>query len=224
MPKPPNRSTPEALAVAICVSFGWASSNAGETARRVETGRATTWTRWEQSLTSTSHYANPYREVTLTVRFTNSTGVSLSSYGYWDGGDTFKVRFMFPRKGTWTWTTNCSDTSNSGLHGRKGAVRVAEYVGANPLYKNDYLTVSANKRYLTHANGTPFLWIGDTAWRPSSPATGPLGRDTVWTVRVSASPPSLCTPARLPSSGILPTGGASSKRLTLPTTRVWWFV
>jgi hypothetical protein len=38
------------------------------------------------------------------------------------------------------------------------------YQGDNPLYRRGFLKVSDNRRYLAYGDGTPFLWIGDTAW------------------------------------------------------------
>ena len=36
-----------------------------------------TWQRWEQALTSTRHYGNPYAEVTLRVTYTGPAGRTL---------------------------------------------------------------------------------------------------------------------------------------------------
>ena len=36
------------------------------------------------------------------------------------------------------------------------------YSGTNALYRHGFLQVSADRHFLTHADGTPFLWIGDT--------------------------------------------------------------
>lgn len=126
--------------------------------------RAHVWQRWEHALTSTRHYGNPYADVTLRVTYTGPGGRSLRAYGFWDGGDTFRIRCAFPAPGTWRWETECSDPENAGLHRQRGTVRVVAYRGRNPLYRHGFLKVSDNRRYLAHADGTPFLWIGDTAW------------------------------------------------------------
>jgi hypothetical protein len=42
-------------------------------------------------------------------------------------------------------------------------VSVAKYSGSNPLYRHGFLKVSSNKRYLSFGDGTPFLWMGDSA-------------------------------------------------------------
>jgi hypothetical protein len=130
-----------------------------------------TWTRWEHTLTSATNYANPYQQVTLTVTYTAASGEILKGYGFWDGGPTFRIRFMSPARGTWIWKTACSDTGNTRLHEQSGTVNVVEYSGDNPLYRHGYLKVSDNHRYLVYADGLPFLWIGDTPWAAFIAAT-----------------------------------------------------
>ena len=122
------------------------------------------WQRWEYRLTSDKDYANPSSGVTLRVIFSGPNGTSLNGLGFWDGARLFKIRCAFPLPGTWRWRTICSDTANAGLHDQKGAVKVVPYAGKNPLYQHGFLRVSQNQRYLTYADATPFLWMGDTAW------------------------------------------------------------
>jgi hypothetical protein len=102
--------------------------------------------------------------VTLRVRYTGPDGRTLRTYGFWDGGDAFRIRGAFPTPGTWQWETECSDATNTGLHRQHGQVTVAAYRGDNPLFQRGFLKVSDNRRYLAYGDGTPFLWIGDTAW------------------------------------------------------------
>ncbi len=122
------------------------------------------WQRWEQALTSTRPYDNPYADVTLRVRFTGPDGRTLDAYGFWDGGNVFRIRCAFPTPGTWQWETKCSDAGNSGLHGQQGTVEVTAYSEENLLYRRGFLKVSQDRRYLTYGDRTPFLWMGDTAW------------------------------------------------------------
>ena len=44
------------------------------------------------------------------------------------------------------------------------------YAGSNPLYLHGVLVPSSNNRYLVHADGTPFYWLGDTHWSGFSSA------------------------------------------------------
>ena len=121
-------------------------------------------TRWELTLTSTKTYANPFTDVTVTVEYTKAGSPTLRGYGFWDGGTTFKLRQAFPEPGTWHYKTTATDPSNSGLHNREGEVDVLPYTGTNPLYRHGFLQVSADRRFFAHADGTPFLWLGDTLW------------------------------------------------------------
>jgi hypothetical protein len=122
------------------------------------------WQRWEHALISDRDYGNPYADVTLRVRYTGPGGRTFRAFGFWDGGDVFRIRCAFPVPGTWQWETDCSDAANTGLHNQQGQVEVLPYQGSNAVYARGFLQVSANRRYLTYADGTPFLWMGDTAW------------------------------------------------------------
>lgn len=140
-----------------------------------EAGSPTVWQRWEHSLESARQYDNPYADVTLRVRYTGPDGSRLEGYGFWDGGDTFRIRCAFPQAGAWQWETECSDAGNAGLHRQRGAVEVAAYRGDNRLYRRGFLKVSPDRRYLTYGDGAPFLWTGDTVW------AGPLrASDAEW--------------------------------------------
>jgi hypothetical protein len=123
-----------------------------------------TWQRWEHVLSSSRTNANPYAEVTLRVSYSGPGNSHFQTYGFWDGGQTFRIRFAFPSPGVWQWKTQCSDSSNTGLHDQKGTVHVSKYNGTNWLYQHGFLKVSDNRRFLMLNDSTPFLWIGDTAW------------------------------------------------------------
>src|SRR5210317_1721175 len=40
----------------------------------------------------------------------------------------------------------------------------ADLFAQSPWQKHGKLEVSSNRHYIQHADGTPFLWIGDTGW------------------------------------------------------------
>jgi len=138
------------------------------------------WQRWEHALTSTRNYTNAYADVTLRVTYSGPASRSFRTYGFWDGGDTFRIRCAFPAPGTWRWETECSDPANAGLHEERGTVEVAPYQGDGLLYRRGFLKVSENRRYLTYNDNTPFLWIGDTAW-----AAPQRAGDEEWGIYVS---------------------------------------
>jgi hypothetical protein len=136
-------------------------------AQVVVSANPTTYQTTELKLLSAKQYRQPVTDVELNCMWTHESGRTVMLAGFWNGGQDnreYRVRFAPPLAGVWTYTTNCSDTSNSGLHRQQGSIRVQAYQGANPLYAKGFLKVSDNKRYLSYANGEPFFWLGDTAW------------------------------------------------------------
>lgn len=147
---------------ACLLVLGWVLISSGPT--RAAALEAQNWQRWEHGLKSTRDYGNPYADVTLQVTYVGPGGRTLRTYGFWDGGDTFRIRCAFPAAGVWQWETECSDKANAGLHQKRGSVEVVSYNGRNALYARGFLKVSENRRHLVLGDGTPFLWMGDTAW------------------------------------------------------------
>ncbi len=147
-----------ALAVALLSLLNWTTTAA------VPEQAVQVWQRWGHTLTSARNYTNAYADVVLRVTYEGPRERVIRAYGFWDGGQIFRIRCAFPAPGTWRWQTECSEASDSGLHKQQGAVEVSSYTGGNGLYQHGFLKVSDNRRYLTFADSTPFLWIGDTAW------------------------------------------------------------
>jgi hypothetical protein len=123
------------------------------------------WNVAEITLSSKESYENPYTDVTVSATFTGPQGQTIYREAFWDGRNTWKVRFAATATGRWTWRTTSSDTSDAGLHGQKGELQCIEYRGDNPVYRHGFLRLSDNSRYFCHADGTPFFWLGDTHWQ-----------------------------------------------------------
>lgn len=134
------------------------------TGKTISQTQVHTWQKWTESFVSQTSYENPYSGVTVEVEFIGPGNSKFSTYAFWTGGQNFAATFSFPKAGNWTWRTICSDISNKGLHNRKGKVKVTDYKGDNPLYMHGFLKVSDNGRHLGYDDGTPFLWMGCTAW------------------------------------------------------------
>jgi hypothetical protein len=123
------------------------------------------WAETELTFTSNNQHTNPYTDIEFWVEFTGPSGEKFVRPGFWDGGNTFKVRFANPLdKGEWNWKSFSSDSTDKGLHGKTGKLVSAPYSGNNELVKNGLLKMSPGKRNVVHANGKPFLMIGDTPW------------------------------------------------------------
>ena len=126
---------------------------------------AAVWKRTDIVLTSTVEYDNPYADVTLDAVFTHEDGTKIALYGFWNGGNEFRIRFAPTKTGRWTYETTCSDTGNTGLHGQTGTVTAAENTGTTDLDRHGFIRISDNGRYFVHDDGTPFYWLGDTNWQ-----------------------------------------------------------
>ena len=141
------------------------------------------WQRWDQQLQVGFDYlnggGNPYRDLALLIQFTGPNAAkNFTSYGFWDGGNVFRVRAAFPLVGTWNWrVTSCSGlngksqqgqiqpcSSDTTLMSQAGQVVVAANSSSNLLYSNGFLITSG--RFLTFTDNPTrrFYWQGDTAW------------------------------------------------------------
>ena len=118
----------------------------------------------ELTFTADGSYADPFNGVTLDAVFIDPHGLELRVPAFWAGTNVWKVRYASPSPGTHRFRTECSETRDPGLHGVAGNVQIKPYEGQNPLYSHGPLRPSANRRFLEHADGTPFFWLGDTWW------------------------------------------------------------
>lgn len=122
------------------------------------------WRLFELVFTSSEEHASPML-LNLTANFAGPGGVQYEVPGFWDGGNTWRVRFAPPVPGEWRYRTTAAVSGDSGLDAQTGAFTVQPASGDNPLFSHGgFLRVSPSKRYLTYSDGTPFFWLGDTWW------------------------------------------------------------
>ena len=86
---------------------------------QVEVGQ---WDRFEASVTNRTRYDDPYNDVTLNVVYTRPDGSEVEFWGFYDGGSTWRIRFMPDRLGTWTYSASFSD-GRPGISGSFRCVR-----------------------------------------------------------------------------------------------------
>ena len=65
-------------------------------------GEARVWEKQELAFTASQSYSNAYTTVTVWVDLTGPN-FSKRVYGFWDGGQTFKVRVLATAPGVWKW-------------------------------------------------------------------------------------------------------------------------
>ena len=97
---------------AFLPTFAYAAETAKGNYEEVEV-----WRRTDVILESTKAYQNPYKEVEIDAVFTHEDGTKITLYGFWNGGDEWRVRFAPTKEGLWSYEITCSDTANRGLHG-----------------------------------------------------------------------------------------------------------
>jgi len=138
-----------------------------------------TWEVFEITLKSTAQAQNPYVEFLktgdqpfLTATFTGTDGRSQGKIikvpGFWDGENTWKIRFAPPIDGTWKYETVSQDRK---MNRKKGSITVSgwteEEKNINPA-RRGFMVVNGSDprkgRYFTYTDGTPVLWIADTWW------------------------------------------------------------
>lgn len=137
------------------------------------------WEVFEFSLTAERSIENPYVERLgddgdryLKVMFEGTSGEALgkrySVTGFWDGSQTWKVRFAPPLPGAWSYRSASADP---GLNGKQGTLQCASWRDAdkraNPARRGFVRVCQTGQRpgrYFDYSDGTPFLWLGDTWW------------------------------------------------------------
>lgn len=139
--------------------------------RRETTSEVARWSPFEATFTSAGQIANPLNDLELQVTFTAPSRQTQTVRGFWDGGTTWRVRFAPHEIGDWTYETRVTEGSDSGLHGRTGRFRVVAAKGGNRFERHGPVRVAQNRRFLEHADGTPFFWLADTGWNAALHST-----------------------------------------------------
>src|SRR5262245_50467476 len=96
------------ITVIACLLF------AGVAHARLQSGEVHVWEPQEITFESAREYANPYTDVTVWIDL-GGPGFSRKVYGFWDGGRTFKVRFVAPAPGEWRWKVSATPADDAGL-------------------------------------------------------------------------------------------------------------
>jgi len=116
----------------------------------------------ELTFTATRHYNNAYTDVEMWVDL-KGPHFSRRCYGFWDGGQTFRVRIMALEPGTWSWVSG-SEPSDPGLSGKSGSFQSIAWTESekreNPN-RRGIPRATANGHALEWSDGTPYFIVGD---------------------------------------------------------------
>jgi hypothetical protein len=142
---------------------------AAPAAAHVQSGEAHVFEVQEVTFQAEREYANPYADVDLWIEL-EGPGFSKRVYGFWDGGRTWKVRFVATTPGEWRWRSGSNRSGDSGLVGGSGTLKAvawtAEEIAENPN-RRGFVRATPNGHALQYADGTPFFMTGDT-WLAAS--------------------------------------------------------
>ncbi len=147
-----------------CAALGGALLSLCPAGRAANLAVVPKWERFELTLKSRDAYTNALQEAEVRVLFVSPLGETNRTYGFWDGGKTWRVRFAPDFPGRWRYYTMCSDTANAGLHGQAGEFLCSAATGGSRFRDHGPIQVARDQAHFEHADRTPFLWLGDAAW------------------------------------------------------------
>ena len=123
------------------------------------------WHKKELVFESEKGYDNPLYEVDFFgAEFISPSGETFLVRGFWDGGNSWKIRFMPNQTGRWKYKVICSDETNSALHGKEGTFRSVRNRDKHEIYRRGSLKHPEGTYYLSYDDGVPFFYVGCTAW------------------------------------------------------------
>lgn len=128
------------------------------------TEKMETWRMMELRFTASADYSSTGAgEVWMDVEFIhNQTRQSIVRPAFWDGGNSFIVRFAPTLKGRWSYQTKCPQDAS--LDNISGEFKCSAYRGDLEIYRRGFVRCEKGKKYMTYADGTPFFYLGDTHW------------------------------------------------------------
>jgi hypothetical protein len=124
------------------------------------------WETVEVIFESERDYNNPYADVELWVQLTGPN-FNKKIWGFWDGGNIFKVRLAATAPGEWSWTSyaNVDDPGLASYSGKFTAIKWPEdELAENPNRRGFIRTNSEAPHAFIYADGTPFYLLADTWW------------------------------------------------------------
>ncbi len=121
------------------------------------------WEMQELTFTARNAYKNAYTDVTVWVDL-SGPDFNKRVYGFWDGGNIFRLRLVATHAGDWSWKSG-SSSGDGGLTGKTGSFTAVDWSenekNENPL-RRGFIRTSANRHALIYADSTPYFAIGET--------------------------------------------------------------
>ena len=134
----------------VLITVSGASGQVPTHAQRVEQ-----WGIEEVSLQSGHAHTNPFSEVQLQAQFTSGAR-SVVVAGFYDGGHTWRIRFMPDQQGEWQFTTKSNDPE---LNDQLG-----NFIVVPPSSGNHGPVRVAKTFHFSYSDGKPYFLLGTTLY------------------------------------------------------------
>jgi hypothetical protein len=122
------------------------------------------WEVQEITLKAEMTYDNYYNDVTVWIDL-KGPDFSKRVYGFWDGDNIFRIRFVATRPGQWEWVSGSNQNADGGLNGKRARFAAEEWTEKekqeNPN-RRGFVQATPNGHALQYADGSPFFMVGDT--------------------------------------------------------------
>ena len=112
------------------------------------------WDYFELSLQAKAD-GNPFQDVSFEADFINGHR-TIRAAGFYDGADTYRVRFMPDVEGQWQYVTH---SNVEALHGQRGSFECA-----SPSADNHGPVRVIDSIHFAYADGTPYHPVGTTCY------------------------------------------------------------
>ncbi|MCB0035861.1 MAG: DUF5060 domain-containing protein, partial [Anaerolineales bacterium] len=115
----------------------------------------------ELTLDLEADFSNPYdaREVALEALFTAPDNTTMQVPGFWDGEESWRVRFTPSQEGTWRYALTITDSKGTSQPA-EGSFEVTPSDHHGWLLPGKAVNPDYSGRYLVHHDGTPFYGLG----------------------------------------------------------------
>ena len=130
--------------LAVLITVALMTAGRETSAGRQPVGR---WGMFELAVPNSRAYKNPFADVTLEGKFLSPSKKQFKVLGFYDGGETWRLRFMPDEIGDWSYTARFSDGSAD----VKGTFKCVKSKLHGPLRVN-----RENPLWFEYADGKPF--------------------------------------------------------------------
>ena len=113
------------------------------------------WQMHEFELHGRYHVDNPFRDAALVGEFTSPSGRKITTEGFYDGGDTWRLRFTPDEEGQWRYL----------LRGEGVELLTRGSLNCIAPKSHGFIRIHTDNQYaFAYADGTPFFPMGDTCY------------------------------------------------------------